>query len=68
MNERNEELQQLLNCTHAMLVENNELVENLSENVMARAKQGQLHSKVINFMKDEGKAQAQHNFSKLFSQ
>ena len=67
INDRNEELQKVLNNTHAMLIENSELVEQLNEEVMKKANPVQLQSKRINFMKDEGKKEAEVNYTKLLS-
>jgi hypothetical protein len=50
-----------------MLIENTELVEQLNEAVVKKAKQGDMHSKVINFMKDEGKQEAEGHYQKLLS-
>lgn len=63
INDRNEELQKILNNTHAMLIENAGLVDQLNETVVKKtqgnaSQGGDMHSKRINFMKDEGKRDA----------
>ena len=68
INVRNEELQKVLNNTHAMLIENSGLVEQLNESVIKKTSQGSRSSQGsqrINFMKDEGKKEAEDNYTKL---
>ena len=65
INDRNEELQKILNNTHGMLIENSSLVEQLAETVVKKT--SNLASKRINFMKDEGKKDAEDNYFKLFA-
>ncbi|CDW85604.1 kinesin motor domain protein [Stylonychia lemnae] len=68
MNDRNEELQKILNNTHAMLIENSGLVEQLNETVVKKTQTKDLQSKRINFMKDEGKQNAEDTYRKLLQQ
>eukprot|EP00347_Sterkiella_histriomuscorum_P016198 403354110 len=70
INDRNEELQKILNNTHAMLIENAGLVDQLNETVVKKTQgnnsaSGEMHSKRINFMKDEGKRDAELNYQSL---
>ena len=66
INVRNDELQKVLNNTHAMLIENSGLVEQLNHGVMKGG--AEMSSKRINFMKDEGKKEADDNFARLLGQ
>ena len=58
----------MLNNTHAMLIENSNLVEQLHESVVKKTNLEGLSSKKINFMKDEGKKNADESYTKLLSQ
>ena len=62
--DRNEELQKVLNNTHAMLIENSHLCDQLNETVIKKTNQGSLQSLRINFMKDDGKKEADENYNK----
>ena len=63
--DRNDELQKILTNTHAMLVENATLVDQLNETVVKKVTQegGQ---KRINFVKDEGKQEAEKGYMELY--
>ena len=50
-----------------MLIENSSLVDQLNETVIKKTNIGQLDSKRINFMKDEGKKEAETNYTKLYA-
>ena len=50
-----------------MLIDNGDLVEQLQETVVKKAQKCNLNSKVINFMKDEGKLEAGEHYTKLLT-
>ena len=65
MNEKNEELQRILNNTHAMLLENQNLVNHLQETVVKKTELISFNNVKINFVKDDGKNEAAETFQKL---
>lgn len=59
--DRNEELQKVLNHTHAMLIENSDIADNLRQTVYTKLSGGAdpaLQSKRINYSKEDGYVKA----------